>query len=148
MNFGYRALWKSVKSPRKILAFDSLSGLTAGSLTWAFAPLLQTLHQWTPGFIYFIATANLVYGLYSGLLWLRCKRLQWDRAERIPKWPLQLHIAANSLWALQCLFQVWRLRTEASYFGLGHLLFEGLYVGILAYIEAKVFLLRTQNLGR
>lgn len=124
------------KKKRFILAFDSFSGLTAGSITWMLAPLLQAVHKWTVEFAHFIAFANIAYGLFSGTLFLVFrKKIQG---------PLLLAaalVAGNSAWAIQCLIQAWRLRSEASYWGLGHLVFEGVYVGLLAYFEARIFLL-------
>lgn len=119
---------------RFILAFDSLSALAGGILTFALSPFLQALHHWTPAFTHYMASVNLGYGLYAGAL-----RLAARKAGRVPPGFLVLLVAGNGLWAFHCLLQAWRLRAEASYWGIGHLLFEAAYVGILAVMEARIF---------
>lgn len=123
------------KKRRFILSIDSLGALAAGSITWTVAPLLQTLHRWTIEFAQFIALANIGYGLYSGILFLIFRK-----NIQVPLWPAAALVAGNSVWAMQCLMQAWRLKAEASYLGLGHLVLEAIYVGGLAYVEAKIFL--------
>lgn len=103
------------------------------------APLLQSLHLWSLGFILFIALANLGFGLYSGALFLRLRR-----QPRPPLWPVALLVAGNGVWAIQCLFQAWRLRGESSGFGLAHLIFEAAYVGTAACFEARVFFFQAE----
>lgn len=128
------------KKRLSILAIDSLGALVVGCLTWMLAPLLQSLHKWSLEFAQFIATANFGYGLYSGALYLLFRRVPHS-----PGWLLAVLVAANGLWTFQCLFQAWRLRAEASYLGLGHLVFEAAYVGCLAYIEARIFSAAVKN---
>ncbi|MES2933075.1 MAG: hypothetical protein V4805_06260 [Pseudomonadota bacterium] len=124
----------SLKRMRFILAFDSVSGLTAGFLTWALIPVLQPLNQWTLEFARFIASANIGYGLFAGALFLLFRK-----GIRVSLGLLAALVVANSLWAVQCLVQVWRLQNEVSFFGLGHLVLEGAYVGLVAYFEARIF---------
>lgn len=119
---------------RFILAFDSISAQVGGCLTWASMPLILAQHKWTPEFTRFIISGNFVYGLYSGALFLLF-RAKPDAPAPL----LAVLVAGNSMWAVQCLFQAWRLRAEASMFGIAHLVFEAAYVGVLAYIEARIF---------
>lgn len=125
----------SRKRKHFILAIDSLSGLTAGTVTWVLAPLLTLHHAWTMEFARFIASANVGYGIFSGTVFLVFKRNVQG-----PIWPVAALIAGNCVWAIQCFLQAWRLRFESSYTGIAHLAMEGAYVGILAYFEARIFL--------
>ncbi len=125
---------KLLKRRSFILAFDSLSALAAGAATWALAPLLQTLHHWTNDFAHFMAFANIGFGLFSGILFLFFRKRSQG-----PFWQLGVLVAGNTLWAIQCFFQAWHLRSEASFVGIGHLILEGVYVGLLAYVETRIF---------
>jgi hypothetical protein len=121
---------------RFILSLDSIGALLAGCLILALIPLIQTLYNWTPEFARFIGFANIGYGLFSGAL-----ALVFRKTLRVPLGLVAVLIAGNGIWAVQCFFQSWRIFEEVSYLGLGHLVFEGAYVGALAYIETKVFFL-------
>lgn len=127
---------------RNVLALDSSGALIAGAATLILAPFLQSLHQWSPGFLRYIALANIAYGLFSGLLFF-----SFRRRHRIAAGWAAVLVAANGAWALQCLFQAWRLRSEASAYGLGHLLLEGAYVGALAWFEARIFRIAGSETG-
>jgi hypothetical protein len=120
---------------RLLLTFDSLPALSAGCLTLLFSSFLAPLYGWTPEFVRYIALANIAYGCYSGILALslRIKGV-------LPPWTVLLLAAANGLWALQCFAQAWRLRDAASWLGLGHLILEGIFVGGLAFLEARLVL--------
>ena len=118
-----------------LLSFDSLAALVAGSVTLFSAPLLTVWFSWPEGFARFLALVNISYGCYSGILALR---LRWKN--QLSRWTVIILVAANSLWALNCFIQAWRLHGTASFLGLGHLVFEGFFVGGLAYLEARMVL--------
>ena len=118
-----------------VLSVDSLAGLSAGCFTILAAALLTAWYGWSEGFTRFLGAVNLSYGLYSGFLALR---LRWKA--RLPRWTVIALIVLNSAWGVQCFAQVWRLRGSASYLGLSTLVFEGLFVSGLAYLEARIVL--------
>jgi hypothetical protein len=123
------------QAKRFILLFDSLSGLAAGCLVWVLTPLLLTLHNWSLEFAHFIAISNIGYGIFSGTMFLL-----YRKGVRVSPGLVTVLVAGNSVWALQCFAQTWRLWGVASFLGRGHLIFEGVYVGLLAYFEARIFL--------
>ena len=51
-------------------------------------------------------------------------------------------ILANCIWAGHCFTQVWNHYSNFSIFGSLHLGFEGIYVIVLAYFEARFLLAR------
>ena len=118
-----------------VLSFDSLAALVAGCCTILAAPLLSAWYGWPEGFTRFVGAVNISYGCYSGLLALRL-----HRKARLARWTVVILIAANTMWAAQCFTQVWWLGGDASYLGRAHLIFEGLFVGGLAYVETRIVL--------
>ena len=124
-----------MKSALKILFVDSLGGLVAGFCTIMLGPLLTVWYGWPAGFALFIGLVNISYGCFSGFLALRLYR-----KDRLSRGMVIILLLANSIWAGQCFTQVWWLHENASYLGLAHLLFEGLWVGGLAYLEARIVL--------
>jgi len=121
-----------MKKPLTILAMDSLAALAAGVGTLLLSSYLTRWYAWPEGFALFIGAVNIAYGMYSGPLALRLKR-----TGRMSRTAVILLIIANSIWAGQCFTQAWRLFETASILGLGHLIFEGLFVSGLAFLEAK-----------
>lgn len=124
-----------MKTPIQLLALDSIGGLIAGTLTLLAAPLLTTWYAWPEGLALVVGWANLGYGCYSG-----CLALFFRREPRLHSWAITLLILANAGWALHCFTRAWLLQNSASYLGLGHLILEGLWVGGLAYLEARILL--------
>ena len=99
------------------------------------SPILTPWYGWSANFTLYIGLVNIGYGCYSGFLTLRLKR-----KERLTRGTVILLIIANSVWLGQCLTQTWWLYGNVSYLGLAHLMGEGLYVGGLAYLEARIVL--------
>ena len=119
----------------KVLAFDSLGGLVAGFVTVLAAPLLTVWYAWPEGLALLVGGVNVGYGCYSGSL-----ALFFRRRARLARWAVLLLIVANGAWALHCFVRVWSLHGSASHLGLGHFLLEGLWVGGLACLEARILL--------
>ncbi len=127
-------LLKKMKRIYLILTIDSIAALSAGSFVLLLTSALSVLYEWNESFTRFIGYINISYGFYSGTLILLLKYGYLRRAF------IFILIAANTFWSLQCLAQVWRLAANASYFGIAHLLFEGIFVGVLAYLEGRFIL--------
>jgi hypothetical protein len=121
--------------PLKILAFDAIGGLAAGTITLLAEPLLTSWYSWPAGLVAFFGWANIGYGCYSGIL---C--LSMASGARLPPWTVQLLILANSVWALHCVLRIGVLAGSASMLGISKLAFEGLWVGTLAPVEARFVL--------
>ena len=126
---------RSLKRAQIVLSVDSLGALVAGCTTILAAHILSAWYGWSGGFTLFVGLVNIGYGCYSGVLALH---LRWKT--RLSRWTIIVLIAANSIWAVQCFTQVGLLSGSASFFGLSHLLLEGLWVGGLAYLEARIAL--------
>lgn len=118
-----------------LLALDSFGAIAVGLITLTLTSVILSLYNWTHDFLRFIAIANICYGLYSGSLML----MFW-KMNLLSRWMVLALILGNSIWSIQCILQAWILRNQVSYLGLGQLIFEGIYVGGLAYLEAKIIL--------
>jgi hypothetical protein len=118
----------------RILKIDSYGGLAAGALALLLRAELSSLERLPVNLLVATALANLFYGSYSGLLAFRAGR----GAKPSPA-SLQTLVWANSVWALVCLVLAWANWADSSWLGKAHLLGEGLYVGALARVEARIF---------
>jgi hypothetical protein len=128
-----RSSWmSSVKLPQLLLLIDSCAGLLGGAFVSAFSAFLSQVYGWSLEWTRFVAGANLVYGCYSGLLFLILYR-----KNRLPDWPVIFLVLANSTWAGVCFSSAW----SATGLGAAHLIFEGCFVLALAGLEAR-FILR------
>lgn len=117
-----------MRSPKSLLWIDCTGGLVVGALVLAFAPWLSTLYAMPVGFVIVTGAANLAYGGFSFSLARRAVR---------PRWQLLLLVAANIGWAVFCAVATAVLSTQASRYGLAHLVIEGVYVGGLGLLEWK-----------
>ena len=124
-----------MKRALNILALDSIGGLLAGAVTVLAAPRLTDYYGWPEGQALCFGWVNLSYGCYSGTLALYLRR-----KARLSRWAVIALIAANGAWTLQCFTRAWLLWESASPLGIGQLLLEGLWVGALAYVEARFVL--------
>ncbi len=124
-----------MKKAGEILTIDSAGALVVGSLTVVLAPMLTIWHGWSEGFALFVGLVNIAYGCFSGFLAFRLNRTgQFSRNSII------ILVIANAVWAGHCFTQVWWLIPSATWLGLSHLIFEGIYVIILAFFEARIVL--------
>jgi hypothetical protein len=124
-----------MSTPLKILAFDSIGGLIAGTVTLLAEPLLTAWYGWPEGLVTFFGWANIGYGCYSG-----CLSLYLRSNKRLPPWTVRLLILANGLWGLHCFTRIGLLLGSASFLGIGILVLEGFWVGGLAIVEARLVL--------
>jgi hypothetical protein len=121
--------------PLKILAFDSIGALIAGTITLLAEPLLTAWYGWPEGLVVLFGCANIGYGCYSGVLSLTMRS-----GARLPPWTVRLLIFANAAWVVHCFVRVELLIGSISLLGLAHLILEAMWVGGLAYVEARVVL--------
>lgn len=124
-----------MNTPLKILAFDAISGLVAGTITLLAEPLLTSWYAWPEGLVSFFGWANIGYGCYSGALTLALRS-----EKHLPPWTVRLLILANAAWALHCFARAWVLAGSASFLGIRILVLEGFWVGALAPVEARLVL--------
>lgn len=109
-----------------LLRIDSVAGLSAGVIAVVFSAWMSDLYGVPREYVLVNATANLVYGTFSG--WLASRSIR----------PMSLIVAlaaANGTWAVLCVALAIWLSGTATVFGLAHLLFEATFVGGLAVLE-------------
>lgn len=122
---------------QRLLRFDSIAGLSAGVAVLLLRHPLSAWEQIPAPLLAVTGAANLLYGSYSGLLAYRASR--GNPASRLA---LRTLVIANGGWAVFCLVLVAVTWSYSSWLGVAHLGGEGLFVGLLAYIESRVFLPR------
>lgn len=122
---------------RQWLGIDALGGLVAGALVLALAPRLSAWEGLPIAWLRCMACANLLYGGYSGMLWLRA-----EVGRSAPRAALRTLVVANGAWALLCAWAAWRTFHDARPLGTLHLCLESLIVGTLSLVERKVFAVR------
>jgi hypothetical protein len=113
---------------QRVLWIDGLAALSAGIFVLALRGVLARLYVLPIELVTIIAVVNLSYSAFSLTLAAR------PRSAR----PLALIVslaAANCFWACVCTFLVMRCWHVASFLGLAHLAFEGVFVLALATIE-------------
>lgn len=109
-----------------LLWIDCTGALVAGIVVLTLSGWLSTLYRLPLGLVITMGIANLVYGGFSFSLARRRMR---------PRALLRVLVAANLCWALFCAMTTVMVATRASYFGLAHLILEGMYVGGLGMLE-------------
>lgn len=128
------------ENAQRLLTLDSAGGLIAGTLVIA---LHQPLSQWEdlpPALLLVTGAANILYGLYSGRLayLARCDHPLHPTA-------LRFLVAANAFWTLVCLILTALFWSRATVWGVVHLVGEGIYVGVLAWVESRVFFAKIET---
>ena len=124
-----------MKNVRNILIIDSVGGIVTGLLFLFLQAFVVDWYGWSPDHVLFVGIVHITYGSYSGLLVLGYIRRRW-----LPTLHLIFLIIASAAWAGQSYTQFYWLRDSASHLGLIHLLLEGTYLFVLAYIEALIVL--------
>ena len=117
-----------MRLPRDLLWVDCTAGLFVGLGMLALSGWLSALYALPEPLYLVIALANTGYGLFSLSLAVRQER------------PMSLIIVlvfANATWAALCFVGAVALVGQASFFGLAHILAEGVFVGGLAWLEWK-----------
>lgn len=107
-----------------------MGGLAFGLLVFTLSPWLPQWEQLPRGLILSTATANLLYGAYSG-------QLAWRNDPSATE--LRILVYANAAWGILCLILAAKFWSEATWLGRAHLAGEGLFVAALAAIEHRVF---------
>lgn len=115
----------AVRIDGRLLWFDGLAGLVAGTLMLSLCVPLGRLYDVPVGFILFLASANFLYPIYS--LWLA------RHPSRTTGQVVAL-AAANIAWGIVCFACVFVIGS-ISIWGQAHLVFEGLFVGGLGIVE-------------
>ncbi len=126
-----------MKLQKIILLIDSLSGLIAGIFVLLLYSYFSAWYNWSREQTLFIGFTNLLYGSYSGFI-----LYQFTRGNLVLNEKITVLILANCIWAGHCFTQVWNHYSNFSIFGSLHLGFEGIYVIVLAYFEARFLLAR------
>lgn len=111
---------------RNLLWVDGLAGAAVGVVVLTVSGSLSEWYQLPRDLLFFTGLANLAYGSYSLSLARRSVR---------PMSLILLLVVANSLWVVVCAILVAVFGQTASFFGLAHLVGEGLFVGGLACLE-------------
>ncbi|MEM7355330.1 MAG: hypothetical protein AAF657_31250 [Acidobacteriota bacterium] len=112
--------------PRRLLWIDGSGGAIAGILMLLLLGWLTKWYALPRDLVLLIGCTNLAYGTYS---------LSLARRSQRPKALIHLLIVANLVWGALCLrWAVLHFET-ASFWGLAHLIGEGLYVGGLGCLE-------------
>lgn len=109
-----------------LLWIDCTGGLVVGTLVLSLADWLSALYALPLGLVVAMGIANLAYGTFS---------LSLARRRVRPPALLLLLVAANIAWAIACATTAAFVATQASVFGLAHLLLESVYVGGLGALE-------------
>lgn len=118
---------------RFLLHLDSAAGLSVGAAVLAFHPWLAGLYGLPVGLVLALGVANVVYGLGSGMLVWRLRT-----ARSVSRLAVSVLAGANMAWGLLCFGLAAALADRASLLGLGSLVFEGVVVGGLGFIEWKL----------
>ena len=106
---------------------DSGGGLAAGVLVLLFRRELSAIEALPEALLLFTGAANVGYGLYSGSL-----------LRGVPAaGALRALVVANAVWAGLCALLAAGTWGGASAWGTAHLASEGVYVGLLAWVEYR-----------
>lgn len=119
-----------------LLRIDSLGGLLVGSTVMLLSAWLSDVYGWPVDRVRNMGLVNLSYGTYSGILTL----VLWTTKTLSP-WFVRLLIGANLAWGFGCFLQVFFWLPESnSAVGTSVLIFEGIYVAVLGWLEARFVL--------
>ncbi len=114
---------------KNVLWVDRIGAGVAGLAMLMLAGWLSRLYSLPVEFVMGLGVVNLVYGAYSFSLAVRRKR---------PKGLIVLLVVANGCWAVFCVVAAVLVASQASLFGIAHLVGEGSYVGWLAWMEWRL----------
>jgi hypothetical protein len=115
-------------SKDEILWVDCLGGLAVGGFVLLFYRLLSDWDSLPTAIVVAMGVANLAYGSYSLFVTLRKPR---------PLLMVKLLAIANMLWLVICLALAIAYWRQISWFGILHVVGEGIYVATLGLIEWK-----------
>ena len=124
---------------RNLLWIDCTAGAIVGLMVLLFTAQLSTLQALPHTVMLFMGAANVLYASFSFFLATRSKR---------PMPLIKLLVVANGFWSLVCICLAVAFADTATFFGLGHLIAEAIFVGSVAMQEWKwraLLLQRTKN---
>lgn len=105
-----------------------MAGLTVGVALLALRPFLVGFYGLSHEMVGFIGFANVGYSLFGlGLAALPAR----------PRGLLYWLVFANFLWSVVCVVLLARVWSSASFFGLAHIVLEGLFVAGLGLLEVR-----------
>lgn len=113
---------------RNILWLGCTAGAVVGLVVLLFTDQLSQLQALPDKLLLFMGAANMLYASFSFFLATRSKR---------PMPLIKLLVAANGFWSLVCICLAVAFADTATFFGLGHLIAEAIFVGSLAAQEWK-----------
>ncbi|MCI3881152.1 hypothetical protein [Acinetobacter higginsii] len=111
---------------KNILWVDCTAAAFAGLIVLLAAQWLSQLYHLPKGIIVFVGCVNLLYASYSFTLANYKKRSMFL---------INILVIANSIWALVCLFILWRFWQQMTFFAVLHIAGEAIFVGALARLE-------------
>ncbi len=111
---------------RRLLWIDGLAGAVVGVAMFVFGSWLAEWYQLPRHLLILMGTANLVYASFSLSLASRRQR---------PALLIRLLVIANLMWAVMCFRWALVFAESASFWGLAHLVGEGIFVAGLASLE-------------
>lgn len=113
---------------RNLLWVDCIAGALAGVTVLMFSGWLSSLHALPRELLLLNGAVNLLYASYSFSLARRGRR---------PRSLINLLVFANLAWAVVCLWLIRIFAGSATWFGIGHLVAEAVFVGGLAGLQWK-----------
>jgi hypothetical protein len=111
-----------------LLWIDCTAGTLVGLLVLLFTAQLSHLQALPQALLLFMGATNVLYAGFSFFLATRSKR---------PMPLIKLLVFANGFWSLVCVCLAVAFSDTATFFGLGHLMAEAIFVGSLAAQEWK-----------
>ncbi|MCO5165818.1 MAG: hypothetical protein M9894_05560 [Planctomycetes bacterium] len=120
---------------RLVLCVDAGAGATVGLLLLVLRAWVADLYGLPLALVEVVGAANLAFASGSGTLAVGAAR---GRAPS--RAAVAALITANATWAAVCLGLVALTWPSATVFGVAHLALEGLFVGGLAALEARLVL--------
>ena len=117
---------QSKHAVKNLLWVDCIAGALAGVAVLMFSGWLSSLYALPREILLFNGAANVLYASCSFSLAIRARR---------PGSLINLLVFANLAWAVVCLWLVSVFAGPATWFGIGHLVGEALFVGGLASLE-------------
>ena len=113
---------------KNLLWIDCTAGAVVGLVVLLFTAQLSDLQGLPHDLVRYMGAANVLYAGFSFFLATRSKR---------PMPLIKLLVVANGFWSLVCVCLAVAFADTATFFGLGHLIAEAIFVGSLAAQEWK-----------
>jgi hypothetical protein len=113
---------------RPLLWFDCTAAGVVGAATLALSSLLAPLFGLPRSVVVFSGVMNLTYAAFSYSL---------ARRPLAPRGLVEALVVANAAWVVVCVVIAIRFASPGSVLGVGYMLCEGIFVGLLAVAEAR-----------